>query len=184
MDRAPRLLLGLVILASLLLFGPRLHAQSPIYREVIIGWDIKQDLALHWDDLSQRQVELAGCVAYHTDVEPHGGMTTYIVDSIVHTDTVYYATPYAVSFTCRDSTATLHQHTPTTCINNGRGVAVMKTCVVGGVDAYVCEPSPQDRRNLIHDGDPFALVWCDAHALVPYYPEHGNTNHAQSNKPS
>lgn len=174
---------AIVVLFWLVALSSLAHCQpavSPIYRQVIIAWDIKRDMALHWDDLSRKQVELAGCVVYHTAVERDGGMTTYTVDSIVAPDTVYAASPYLVSFGCRDGLVSLHEHTPTSCENNGRGVAIMKTCIVGGVDAYVCEPSPQDRRILLHDGDPFALVWCDAHALVPYYPERVNTNRSPS----
>ena len=147
---------------------------NPIYRQVAIPYGIKLQMAAAWDDTDPRQVERAYCATYHVTAE--WGITVYHVDSLTAPDLVWLSTPTAVGFHCGPGQAQAHVHTPTTCQSDMMTGVRISTCEVGGAGAYVCEPSPQDRRNLLHRGDPFALLICDRFAVMPYYRDIGNTS--------
>lgn len=81
------------------------------------------------------------------------------------------STAYGVSARCLAPTAPIvHTHTPNTCDWVAKGVDYAPVrCTAGGIDAYECWPSAQDRRTLLERGAPFDIVQCDRHAFVFYF---------------
>jgi hypothetical protein len=75
------------------------------------------------------------------------------------------ATPNGATFACPTGVPELHTHPPATCYSDRTD-----QCFAGGADAYSCQPSREDVRKLLQRGDAFAVVQCDAHAFVFYYP--------------
>jgi hypothetical protein len=75
------------------------------------------------------------------------------------------ATPNGATFACPRGVPEMHTHPPATCYSDRSD-----QCYAGGADAYSCQPSREDVRKLIQRGDPFAIVQCDRHAFVFYYP--------------
>jgi hypothetical protein len=122
-----------------------------------------------WREDAQ-QVERAYCVVgwsygvYHVAREPVQDDTVYRVFN-VKTAAVRGAGPSSVDFECPQGVPELHVHTPTTCTQDD-----VRTCVVGGLNAYSCQPSRQDLEKLARRGDPFAVIQCDRRAFRFYYP--------------
>jgi hypothetical protein len=75
------------------------------------------------------------------------------------------ATPNGATFACPAGVPEVHTHPPATCYSDRKD-----QCYPGGADAYSCQPSREDARKLIQRGDAFAIVQCDRHAFVFYYP--------------
>lgn len=156
------------LLCALLLTVPSSARESrptpPVAPLVVIDPWVRDLLASVWDDTHPAQVERAYCVAYvvtHLD-----GAPVYRVWAIAPALAVI-ADPYHVSARCPAgaSVAFLHVHTPTTCTTSA-----LTSCVLGGSDAWECAPSETDRLELLRDGDAFALLQCDRHAILAYYP--------------
>ena len=75
------------------------------------------------------------------------------------------ATPNGATFACPPGVPEVHTHPPATCYSDRAD-----QCYAGGADAYSCQPSREDARKLLERGDAFAIVQCDRHAFVFYYP--------------
>jgi hypothetical protein len=90
--------------------------------------------------------------------------TVYRVIQITPVETSE-ATPNGATFACPHGVPEVHTHPPATCYSDRAD-----QCYAGGADAYSCQPSREDARKLLQRGDPFAIVQCDRHAFVFYYP--------------
>jgi hypothetical protein len=75
------------------------------------------------------------------------------------------ATPNGATFACPRGVPEVHTHPPATCYSDRTD-----QCYAGGADAYSCQPSREDARKLLQRGDAFAIIQCDRHAFVFYYP--------------
>ncbi|HXB27433.1 MAG TPA: hypothetical protein VNV25_22070 [Gemmatimonadaceae bacterium] len=75
------------------------------------------------------------------------------------------ATPNGATFACPAGVPEVHTHPPATCYSDRAD-----QCYAGGADAYSCQPSREDARKLLDRGDAFAIIQCDRHAFVFYYP--------------
>jgi hypothetical protein len=123
-----------------------------------------------WSD-EPRQVERAYCVAQFTyGVYEVSRETPAKVDTIfrvlaVREAPVASAGPSSIEFECPDGQPEMHTHTPTTCAGDD-----VKTCTVGGLNAWSCQPSRQDLEKLVARGDPFGIIQCDRRSFRFYYP--------------
>jgi hypothetical protein len=152
-------------LAALILAAPSVGAQTPI---VFVTQSVRDTLAAAWSDTNVAQVERGYCARYRY-MGTYEGVPRYVVHDIERPTVTLYATPVSVLFRCptADPTVFVHTHPAATCTQLGRNLIA---CERGGLGAHQCFPSPQDRRVLDRTGHPFALVQCDAQALVPYGP--------------
>ena len=78
---------------------------------------------------------------------------------------VIAAGPSSIEFECPSGMPEVHTHTPTTCTGDD-----VKTCAVGGLNAWSCQPSRQDLEKLVARGDPFGIIQCDKRSFRFYYP--------------
>ncbi|MDQ6885767.1 MAG: hypothetical protein M3068_00595 [Gemmatimonadota bacterium] len=97
---------------------------------------------------------------------PRAGDDTVYNVTVVQRSPVHASGPNSVDFECPSGVPELHTHTPTTCVGDD-----VSSCVVGGINAYSCQPSRQDLEKLVRRGDPFAVVQCDLRAFRFYYPQ-------------
>ena len=165
--------LVLVVTMQVAALAPAAAAQGVHYGVVMDLPRVSLDSA--WREDAQ-QVERAYCVVgwsygvYHVAREPVQDDTVYRVFN-VKPAIVRGAGPSSVDFECPQGTPELHVHTPTTCTQDD-----VRSCVVGGLNAYSCQPSRQDLEKLVKRGDPFAVIQCDRRAFRFYYPnEYGAT---------
>ncbi len=86
--------------------------------------------------------------------------------TVVQRSPVRASGPNSVDFECPSGVPEIHTHTPTTCVGDD-----LASCIVGGINAYSCQPSRQDLEKLVRRGDPFAVVQCDLRAFRFYYPQ-------------
>ena len=117
-----------------------------------------------------RQVERAYCVThwsygvYHvTRVMPRQDDTVFRVFA-VRPAAVVSAGPASADFACPPGVPELHVHTPTTCAGDD-----LNSCVVGGLNAYSCQPSRGDLEKLVDRGDAFGVVQCDRRSFRFYF---------------
>lgn len=117
-----------------------------------------------------RQVERAYCVThwsygvYHVSRDvPVKDDTVYRVFAI-RPAAVASAGPSSADFACPPGVPELHVHTPTTCAGDD-----LNSCVVGGLNAYSCQPSRGDLEKLVDRGDAFGVVQCDRRAFRFYF---------------
>jgi hypothetical protein len=73
----------------------------------------------------------------------------------------------------------IHTHPPFSCRTSylldpatGLVLASRETCARGGDLAYLCAPSYTDQMSLIASARAFGVVYCDEHALVPFWNPH------------
>jgi hypothetical protein len=156
-------------LKLLLLVGMVVVLMAPApQRLLVLRKAARNTLAQAWDDSNPRQFERGFCGTFHVDTL-WDQTQRFIVDSIWFVPPKM-ANPYAVLFKCPQGTATGHVHTPTTCHLNILTGPEIGTCALGGDDAWICEPSAQDRMDLKNYEDaPFAMVQCDRYAVVVYW---------------
>lgn len=151
---------------TIVMEAPPVAGLMPI---VVIHPEIRQYLALLWDERHADQNERGYCVAYVGHTLPDGRMG-YVVNGIIpaHTD---HPSPIAVNIGCPPvpDIAVLHVHTPTTCERAANGTLTGK-CELGGWEAYHCQPSPTDVASVVANKHPFALIQCDRNAIIPYFP--------------
>lgn len=135
---------------------------------VLLADSVRTWFAAHWDDTSRTQKEVGGCLAYRQQVTRAGDTLYWVTNATLVTPE--YASERAVFFECPKGSARWHSHTPTTCHSDSWGNVDYSSCVMGGVDAYSCQPSSEDRARLNAVDAPFGLIHCDRWALVPYFP--------------
>jgi hypothetical protein len=139
-------------------------------------------LAAQWSD-DPKQVERAYCVtqwwaASSRNARVHAGSDSGLVQKPDgrEADTLFRvteikpaetndATPNGATFACPAGVPEVHTHPPATCYSDRTD-----QCYAGGADAYSCQPSREDARKLMDRGDAFAIIQCDKHAFVFYYP--------------
>ena len=147
------------LLAPYLAVAPSASPQAVRYGVVMA--DARDSLEHTWTD-SVRQVERAYCVVgwsigvHHVTRQP-----PYMDDSLFR---VYLVSPAAVrsagtstvDFDCPEGVPELHTHTPTTCLRGDP-----RECVLGGPDAFSCQPSRADLEKLQMRNDRFGVIQCD-----------------------
>lgn len=167
------------VMLFLLCFLPScLHAQS-LHLGVVMD-PLRSILANQWDSTSAYQSERAYC--------SNRGQWSYSVywSDTTHTirDTIFRvfnaepvettrANSTSIDFQCSDGAIEIHVHTPTSC-----GAGEHPICVLGGLNAFSCQPSRKDLEKLIKRGDPTAIIQCDRETYRFYYPWEltGNTH--------
>lgn len=169
-----------LVVASIAIGASTVSAQVMRYGVVMDA--ARNALAAQWTD-EPKQVERAYCVtqwwstasrnarvraANDTSVvqKPDGrdADTVFRVTEIKPVET-HDATPNGATFACPPGVPEVHTHPPATCYGDRTD-----RCYAGGADAYSCQPSREDAHKLLERGDPFAIVQCDKHAFVFYYP--------------
>lgn len=143
---------------------PEVEYAGPV-RFAVLDDHVRQRLAADWvrADTAAVPIERAYCLRWQKDV--WAGEAAYRVTAIAAPDSVLEAGVDFIAFTCPTDAdvATLHIHPPTTCIGGA--------CWKGGPYAYQCLPSDQDYVALRWRRDAFAMVQCDRHAVVAYFPD-------------
>lgn len=129
---------------------------------VVLDSPVRDRLAREWDATSTHQSERGYCVAYTEGSS--WGVPVYRVWAIERAKVVR-SSQYRITSECPadPNVAFLHTHPPVTCTTPER-------CVIGGPDAYECFESEIDQASLEASGDPFALIQCDRHAIIAYFP--------------
>ena len=157
-------------------------ARAQVMRYGVVMDAARNALAAQWTD-EPTQVERAYCVTQWWPAASRSAHVRSVSDSDAvqkpdgrDADTVYRvigikpvetsdATPNGATFSCPPGVPEVHTHPPATCYSDRTD-----QCYAGGADAYSCQPSREDARKLIERGDAFAIVQCDRHAFVFYYP--------------
>lgn len=171
------------LLALLLAIPARLCAQHAV---VVATPPVRDTLAALWNEDDPNQIERAYCGVYSSRMIANN-ILLYVVGALIpikqdsaqkaHTD------QHGISYTCPVSQfiITIHTHTPATCEEWSTG---HMRCYEGGIESYECFPSEIDEHTLMLSGAPFAIVQCDRHALVPYFPKPKDGNYAKKNSPA
>lgn len=189
--RWTRSCIGHAALVVLLAVSASPHLGAQIMRYGVVMDGARNALAAEWTD-NPAQVERAYCVTQWWPATSRNARVHASSDSIVargmlahpdsaeqdgrEADTVYRvtiispietseATPNGATFACPHGVPEVHTHPPATCYGDRTD-----QCYAGGADAYSCQPSREDVRKLRQRGDPFAIIQCDRHAFVFYYP--------------
>jgi len=156
-----------IVGAGLALAGP---AGAQAVRLGVVMDNPRVVLEQAWTD-EPRQVERAYCVTdwsygvRHVSKSPPVQDDTIFRVFAVKPADVSTADPVSVDFNCPAGMPELHVHTPTTCMGDDAS-----TCVVGGLNAYSCQPSRGDLEKLVRRRDEFGVLQCDRHAFRFYYP--------------
>jgi len=117
-----------------------------------------------------RQIERAYCVTHWSFGVYHVSRTIPRQDDTVfrvfkvEPASVVKAGPASAEFECPVGVPELHIHTPTTCAGDN-----LDTCVLGGLNAFSCQPSRGDLEKLTDRGDAFGVVQCDRRAFRFYF---------------
>ncbi|MGN6206001.1 MAG: hypothetical protein ACTHNC_13930 [Humibacter sp.] len=157
---------AMAVMALAILFAQSMVPVAHTHPRFVV-WDdyIRDKLAHDWDahETDGIALERAYCVRWQMDI--FAGEWAYRITQIEAPDTVRFATPSSVSFTCRPgvNVATVHVHPFSTCLSG-------TDCVRGGPYGGQCFPSDQDREFIKWRGDPFGVVQCARDGLVPYWP--------------
>ena len=158
---------GFVVFPSLGLLPRSVHAQSVRYGVMMDG--ARGVLEESWSDDPQ-QVERAYCITnWYAGVHFVSRLPTIKTDTIFRVFSVQEAAfaeadPNSIDFECPPGVPELHTHTPATCTGDD-----VKTCTLGGLNAYSCQPSRQDLEKLARRRDPFGVIQCDRHSFRFYY---------------
>lgn len=158
---------GLVAAALALGAG---RAEGQAVRLGVVMDTPREALERLWSE-EPRQLERAYCVArYSLGVYQVSRETPAKVDTIfrvlsLDAAPVANAGPSSIEFECPPGQPEVHTHTPTTCTGDD-----VKTCTVGGLNAWSCQPSRQDLEKLLARGDPFGIIQCDRRSFRFYYP--------------
>jgi hypothetical protein len=156
-------------------------AGAQVMRYGVVMDAARNALAAEWSD-NPAQVERAYCVTQWWPAASRNARVHSAVDSSAaradgrDADTIFRvieikpvatseATPNGATFACPSGVPEVHTHPPATCYSDRTD-----QCYAGGADAYSCQPSREDVRKLMDRGDAFAIVQCDRHAFVFYYP--------------
>jgi len=161
-------------------------ASAQMMRYGVVMDAARNALAAQWTD-DPTQVERAYCVTQwwtatsrnarvHASPSPSNDSAAVQKPDGRDADTVFRvleikpvetseATPNGATFACPAGVPEVHTHPPATCYSDRTD-----QCYAGGADAYSCQPSREDARKLLDRGDAFAIIQCDRHAFVFYYP--------------
>lgn len=167
-DRGYGLAWGLVMVAALASGAGRLDAQA--VRLGVVMDTPREALERMWSE-EPRQLERAYCVAqfsygvYQVSRETPAKVDTIFRVLALSDAPVANAGPSSIEFECPAGQPEVHTHTPTTCSGDD-----VKTCTVGGLNAWSCQPSRQDLEKLLARGDPFGIIQCDRRSFRFYYP--------------
>lgn len=171
---------AVLVVAWLVVASSSAHAQVMRYGVVMDA--ARNALAAQWTD-DPHQVERAYCVTQWWAATSRNARVHASNDSAAvqkpdgrDADTLFRvteikpvgtsdATPNGATFACPPGVPEVHTHPPATCYSDRAD-----QCYAGGADAYSCQPSREDARKLIERGDAFAIVQCDRHAFIFYYP--------------
>ena len=130
---------------------------------------IREQLARDWDAHAADwpQLERAYCLGWQYDFFADG--LSYRVTQITEPDSVK-ASVSGIVFSCEGKfpghMAELHIHPATSCLTQ------YGPCFKGGIYAYQCLPSDQDRRWLDNrDDQPFSMIQCSREATVFFLPQ-------------
>lgn len=146
------------------------HVEGQAVRLGVVMDQPREALEKVWTE-DARQVERAYCVAtwtygvYQVSREAPAKVDTIFRVMTVQDAPVVNAGPSSIEFECPSGQPEMHTHTPTTCTGDD-----VKTCTVGGLNAWSCQPSRQDLEKLIARGDPFGIIQCDRRSFRFYYP--------------
>jgi hypothetical protein len=169
MGRFVAFVLGPVAIASVALTAAT-PARAQAVRLGVVMDNPREVLEAAWSD-DPHQVERAYCVTdwsygvrHVSKTAPAQDDTIFRVFAVKPAD-VAAADPISVDFHCPTGMPELHVHTPTTCMGDDAA-----TCVVGGLNAYSCQPSRGDLEKLLQRRDEFGVLQCDRHAFRFYYP--------------
>lgn len=178
-SRAPWLTRGALIGTVVLLAAVTRLAAAQTVRLGVLMDAPRAQLERAWTE-DARQVERAYCITGWWAIVRHGAATPTPQDDSIFRVTrldravVTAATPESAEFECAPGVPELHVHPPTTCPGNHPDA-----CLVGGLNAYSCQPSREDLVKLTRRGDPFAVIQCDRRSVRFYYPsEYGNRDGA------
>jgi hypothetical protein len=173
---------GAVIVVACVAFGLTSTARAQVMRYGVVMDAARNALAAQWSD-DPKQVERAYCVTQWWNATSRNARVHASNDSAAvqkpdgrDADTIFRvteikpvetsdATPNGATFACPPGVPEVHTHPPATCYGDRTD-----QCYSGGADAYSCQPSREDARKLIERGDAFAIIQCDKHAFVFYYP--------------
>lgn len=145
-------------------------AAAPTQLRIVWGENVRDSLARAWSDDNPRQVERFACLTYTVARAPVRVLEVTLT-GFVDADTVFgVATPYSVGFHCPRRSLSLHTHPPVTCPLLGAWDHDWSKCKVGGVGAYLCFPSEQDKKSLAYEGKDIGFVQCDRHGVVAFFP--------------
>ena len=159
---------GLAIVA--LALGAAATAEGQAVRLGVVMDQPREALERLWSE-EPRQVERAYCVAqftygaYQVSREAPAKVDTIFRVLALSDAPVANAGPSSIEFECPAGQPEVHTHTPTTCSSDA-----VKTCTVGGLNAWSCQPSRQDLEKLLARGDPFGIIQCDRRSFRFYYP--------------
>ena len=173
---------GAVIVVVMLCLVATSSTRAQVMRYGVVMDAARNALASEWTD-DPAQVERAYCVTRWWTAASRNARVHDSNDSAAvqkpdgrDADTVFRvieikpietsdATPNGATFACPAGVPEVHTHPPATCYSDRTD-----QCYAGGADAYSCQPSREDARKLLERGDAFAIVQCDRHAFVFYYP--------------
>lgn len=136
-------------------------------RAVFVDSAPRQYLASEWNPRDAYQPERGYCAAYTIEITPDSVILFHVTKVVP--GNLAYADQGSSLFHCPPfgQWVMVHTHPPSTCEKDQYN---RLNCTLGGMLAYECFPSDADQRVLLVRGDAFALVQCDEHALVPYFP--------------
>jgi len=160
---------GLVATLALALLGAAPAGGQAVRLGVVMDAP-RESLERLWSE-EARQVERAYCVSqwtygvYQVSREAPAKVDTIFRVLSLAEAPVTNAGPSSIEFECPPGQPEMHTHTPTTCAGDD-----VKTCTVGGLNAWSCQPSRQDLEKLIARGDPFGIIQCDRRSFRFYYP--------------
>jgi hypothetical protein len=126
---------------------------------------VREFLAASWDTANVNQNERGYCAMFTVrDVpfDPNQGVAYRLYElRLIMPMASDQSNPESIVFACPDlpNVVRVHVHPQTTCSADGK-------CQWGGQLAWQCEPSPQDFRLLIQEGQAFGVLQCDRHALT------------------
>lgn len=145
-----------------------ISAQQP-FPVLAVDTAVRNRLADEWQQDNRFQHERGYCVLYLTvskTVNDQPIVLYWVVD-ILRADEVR-GTSTSVAMECPDeipNQTLLHIHPPTLCPEHDDG----RHCVLHDPMGQQCFASPGDMRELNKSNQPFWIIQCDQHALVPIW---------------
>jgi hypothetical protein len=155
--------------ALLLVSCEVIEGQQRPFPLLAVDTSVRNRLAEEWQQDNRYQHERGYCILFQTDrFRDSSGMpyVLYTVTAIMRAREGSTSGTNS-SFSCPDApnVTTLHTHPPAVCPEHDEGAG----CVLNHAFGQQCYPSPTDVRNLERSGEPFWLIQCDTHALVPLW---------------
>lgn len=131
----------------------------------IVTGTARATLEQTWDDSTAMQLERAYCVAtYRVVTDSSARVRFFFVDKLVQPDSLVRADQQTISYFCPRGAPTVHVHPPATCDRDQADN--ITSCVIGGLNAWICQPGPRDFTAYEQATPPFQAIQCDKHAVV------------------